>query len=151
MNDWDRTSELAGAGLLDWNNIQEMAENGIRFGSHTCTHPNLTRLSIAQAREEIRAARRIIEEQLQAPVRTFAYPYGQFNDTIKQLVSESGYDLACTYHPDYVGGSGHERFELRRTGVLATDTLEDFGGKVQANLKWRGQWYWRSLRNLFRK
>ena len=145
VNDWDQAPTLAGAPLLDWHHLREMADYGISFGSHTCTHPDLTAIPAAQAEEEIRASRRIIERQLPLPVRAFAYPYSRSDESLVKIVSDSGYDLACTYAPHYVGGAGKRRFMLRRTGILATDTLEDFGDKVQARPRWR----FRKLRERF--
>jgi peptidoglycan/xylan/chitin deacetylase (PgdA/CDA1 family) len=149
-NDWDQAPSLAGAPLLGWKNIQEMADYGIQFGAHSCTHPDLTHLLPWQVKAEINSSRRIIEQQLQSPIRTFAYPYSRFDESITKMVLESGFEYACTYQPGYVGGAGIRRMALQRTGILATDTLEDFVGKVQARILWRYQWFWRTIRNFFK-
>jgi peptidoglycan/xylan/chitin deacetylase (PgdA/CDA1 family) len=68
VNDWDQAPGLRGAPLLDWPHINEMIVQGIRFGAHTCTHPDLTTIPARQREEEIRDSRRIIEDQLQIPI-----------------------------------------------------------------------------------
>ncbi|MDX1389136.1 MAG: polysaccharide deacetylase family protein, partial [Acidobacteriota bacterium] len=74
--------------MLDWDEVREMAAQGISFGSHTATHPILSRLTRDEARAEIVESKRTIEEQLGIPVRSFAYPNGKrrdFNEETKQL------------------------------------------------------------------
>ena len=150
VNDWDQAPGLRGAPLLDWHHINEMVDHGINFGAHTCTHPDLTAIPAWQAEEEIRDSRRIIEDRLQTPIRAFSYPYSRFDESIVKMVAENGYYCACTYTPGYVGGAGKQRFLLQRTGILATDTLEDFAGKVQARLRWKFRKYWRAYRYLLK-
>jgi peptidoglycan/xylan/chitin deacetylase (PgdA/CDA1 family) len=148
VNDWDQAPGLAGAPLLDWHHIHEMVKIGMSFGAHTCTHPDLTTLPVSQAAYEIQFSRKILEQELQQFVRVFAYPNSQYNEAIVKLVADSGYDLACTYVPHYVGGSGKRQYELQRTGILATDNLESFIGKVQARPRWRLRKLWNVLRKL---
>jgi peptidoglycan/xylan/chitin deacetylase (PgdA/CDA1 family) len=146
-NDWDQAPGLVGAPLMDWYQINEMTDHGFLFGAHTCSHPDLTAIPTRQAEEEIRDSRRIIEEQLQKPVRGFSYPYSQYDESVVKMVSENGFHFACTYAPGYVGGGGNQRFLLQRTGILATDTLKDFIGKVESHLRWRLRKVWRDFRD----
>lgn len=146
VNDWDQAPEQAGAPILDWSHIQILTETGISFGAHTCTHPDLTQVPISQAAYEIRDSRIILEQKIQRPVNVFAYPYSRYNDAILKLVIDNGFDLACTYVPHYVGGSGKHPYTLQRTGILSTDTLNNFIGKVQARPRWRLYKFWRDLK-----
>lgn len=147
VNDWDQTPGLRGAPLLDWPHINEMIAQGINFGAHTCTHPDLTAIPARQREEEIRDSRRIIEDRLQTPIRTFSYPYSRYDASIVKMVSDNGFYSACTYAPGYIGGAGNRLLLLQRTGILATDTLNDFARKVQAHLLWRLRSYWRAYRH----
>ena len=55
---------------LSWDEVREMARNGIEFGGHTVTHPILQTLSSAEGlAQEIAGCKTRIEEELQAPVR----------------------------------------------------------------------------------
>ncbi len=109
---------------LSWDEIKEMSKNDITFGAHTVTHPILTRMSLAEAAEEIKASKEAIEEKLKSPVRVFAYPNGRqddFNESIKQVLKEAGFLCATTI----LWGTNSidtDPFELRRIGIWDTDT-----------------------------
>lgn len=95
-NDWaGNPSALPRSELLSWREIKELNENGIEFGSHTRTHPDLTRISNTEARRELTESKSIIEEKLGTKVSTFAYPFGKYNPQIKRI-AEYNYDAACS-------------------------------------------------------
>ena len=48
---------------LNWDHVREMQRRRISFGVHTVTHPILSRVSLAQARQEIVESKKQIEEQ----------------------------------------------------------------------------------------
>jgi peptidoglycan/xylan/chitin deacetylase (PgdA/CDA1 family) len=98
----DKTNDWAGnpphippGRLLSWREIKELSECGIEIGTHTRTHPDLTRISIAEAEREIIESKAVIEDLLGAQVTTFAYPYGKFNTLVKQIV-EKNFIAACS-------------------------------------------------------
>jgi len=86
---------ILSAPLLTWSQIEEMRDAGIRFGSHTRTHPDLTRLSRREAEEEIVSSKRAIEDRLGETVSAFAYPYGAYDDGMKRLAGDH-FEVACS-------------------------------------------------------
>lgn len=62
--------------LMGWDRIIGLAGEGVLFGSHTVSHPNLNSLPGEAQMAELTMARRAIEAKLRAPVRHFAPPYG---------------------------------------------------------------------------
>ena len=69
------------------------------IGAHTLSHPDLTRLSLAEAKREIEGSRAYLEDQLGHGVTMFCYPYGKYNQQIKELVRSAGFTAARTCHP----------------------------------------------------
>jgi peptidoglycan/xylan/chitin deacetylase (PgdA/CDA1 family) len=102
--------------MLTWDEIKDMHRNGISFGSHTVTHPILSKVSIEKAKEEIYLSQKKIEQELNDPIRSFAYPNGKpvdFNNSIKEILKELGYICAVTT----IFGTNEtdqDLFELRR-------------------------------------
>ena len=96
------------ADTLTWEQIQEMCDSGLcTIGSHTVTHPILTKLTEKACREEIEESKKIIEAHLHQEIRHFSYPYSFWNQEVQKIVFESGYKTAvmgyggsCRYKKD---------------------------------------------------
>ena len=85
--------------MLSWSEVREMSEFRINFGNHTESNVNLTKIPALEAQRGIVASKYQIEDQIQQPVRAFAYPYGKqenFNKDIMNILNEEGYQCACT-------------------------------------------------------
>jgi peptidoglycan/xylan/chitin deacetylase (PgdA/CDA1 family) len=85
---------------LTWDQVKEMSAAGIEFGSHSVTHPVLSRVEPEQLAHELAASKRRIEEAIGKPVDTFAYPVGgedAYNDRVLAGVRSAGYRLAVSY------------------------------------------------------
>ena len=95
-NLWEQAEGEVPAPLMDKAQVREWLAAGHAIGSHTLTHPFLTRLPQAQAREEITASRKKLEDMFGVTVKHFCYPYGDWNEAVHDLVAEAGYRTACT-------------------------------------------------------
>lgn len=81
--------------MMTWTDLARAAQAGIEIGAHTQSHADLARLSPDQVEDEIRGCKDTIEQRLDAPVRTFAYPYGSMNDRVRSC-AERLFDASCT-------------------------------------------------------
>ena len=81
--------------LLRWPHVKEMSEAGMAFGAHSRTHPDLTKLSSRDAEAEMLASKHAIQEAVQRPVESFAYPYGAYDEAVKRLAA-AHFPLACS-------------------------------------------------------
>jgi peptidoglycan/xylan/chitin deacetylase (PgdA/CDA1 family) len=88
----------AGA-LLTRDEAAELAARGMEVASHTLTHPDLRGLDDATLDAELRDSRAAVEEVTGRPCRTFAYPFGLFDDRVKARVRAAGYELALAWQP----------------------------------------------------
>ena len=96
INEWDLRVGEAPEPLMDAGHVREWLKAGHRIGSHSLTHPRLTRLSLRDAQEEITASKKKLEDSFGVPVNDFCYPYGDWNEAVRDLVMEAGYSTACT-------------------------------------------------------
>jgi len=111
--------------------IVELARGGlVEIGCHTVTHPQLSALNAEQQRDEIYLSKSRLEQILDRPVSSFAYPYGRdcdyTNDTV-QLVQEAGFVCACSTAVG-VARQHADRFRLPRLQV------QDMDGEAFARL-----------------
>ncbi len=110
--------------LMSSDQVLTMQAAGFEIGSHSMTHKRLTELPDAVAWEEISRSKVMLEVLLNAPVRTFSYPYGLVNETIKSMVHDAGYAHGCgvfTGPPVF----NSDQFEVRRMPVFGnTDVIK---------------------------
>src|SRR5262249_33595449 len=85
--------------LLDWEKVREMSRKGISFGVHTANHVILPLEQNSMMEAELVASKNTLEKEIGVKVNTFAYPNGEFDNEIKQLVGATGYKIAVTTRP----------------------------------------------------
>ncbi len=103
--------------MLSWEEVRKLSEEGWEIGSHTVNHVILTRVGLAQAREEIGSSSAVLKQNINRPVRVFAYPNGKSNDyngSIQRILVENGYVGAVTTVDDLNDGST-DRFAIGRS------------------------------------
>src|SRR3989338_7924022 len=88
-------------GYLTWDQIKEMAGNGITIGSHTRRHSYLPDLPPAEQRDEIFGSKHALEQNVGVPAEYFSYPIGGFSEEIKRLVKEAGDQGAAATNRGY--------------------------------------------------
>jgi len=66
------------------------------IGSHTYTHPRLTRLTRAESAQEIEFGKVALEDILGRAVTSFCYPYGAYRGEHVALVRAAGFSVART-------------------------------------------------------
>lgn len=108
-----------GRTVLNWDEARELARGPVSIGSHSCTHPILSRMPADGARDEIVRSRERLEEALGRPVTLFCYPNGlkeDFTPEIERMVRDAGYAAACTMIP---GANDHRTppWRLRRISL----------------------------------
>ena len=123
FNDWDAPLGFPPTRLLDREQLLAWSRQGIEFGAHTRTHADLTRLSAHELDQEVGGSRKELEDILGQPARTFAYPFGHFNDTVVNRVREL-FDLAfsCIEGINTLATDLHLQ---RRTMTLPSDSVLD--------------------------
>lgn len=123
-NAWDKARGSGTHRLMTAEQIRRWAGEGIEFGAHSRTHPNLTTLTAEQLSEEVLGSRDDLERLLGTRPLSFAYPYGRYNDLVRNCASRA-FDLAfscdlglnsLTTEPDL----------LKRSVVSPSDSLVDF-------------------------
>ncbi|MDX6602104.1 MAG: hypothetical protein QOF13_1306 [Solirubrobacterales bacterium] len=128
-NDWDGEPPLGERPTLSAGQARELRDAGHEIGGHTRNHCSLPDADDATQREEIEGCKRELETALDAPVMTFAYPYGRRDERAIVATEEAGFLGACTTHP------GLARFDedpvrLPRLEIRGTDSLRTFLRKL---------------------
>lgn len=112
-NEWDLSGGEAREKLMDASQVREWLAAGHWIGAHSMTHPDLTKIPAAQAREEIFASRKSLEDVFGVAVEHFCYPYGVSNEAVRGLVAEAGFRTACLSRPG-INTRATPRLEITR-------------------------------------
>jgi len=83
-------------GYMTWPQIITADTAGMTIGSHTLSHPNLTRQSPARLTAQVQGSKTQLEQHLGHPVVDFCYPSGRYNSTAVAAVRAAGYRDATT-------------------------------------------------------
>lgn len=121
---------------LDWAQVREMSGQGIEFGSHTASHPVLTRIADPETLDrELIGSRDRIEAEIGRTVDALAYPVGgieALNERVVDRVRATGYRLAFTYQSGNNRLDRTERLSLKRLRIEHDTTRESFAAMLEA-------------------
>ena len=98
---------------MSWDQIRELAEQGVTIGSQTASHPHMANLSGQRNRWEIRKSNDRFKSELGVAPRLFAYPYGEYGAAVREIVIAAGFDAAFGQHSG-VSYGGSDMFTLPR-------------------------------------
>ncbi len=133
-----RMQEILGAidhgkldGYLSKGELQEMQGELIHFGSHACSHRILTRLPAEERQRELSESRHILENILQRPVKTIAYPNGNFDDELCDMAEKNAYGFGFTTRFGYTSIEDDPR-KIRRVNM--NDALSQSRPLMLANI-----------------
>ena len=123
------TNAIGRKHYLSWDQVLELSADGMQIGCHSMFHPYLTRITDEkQLWREIAGSKEVLEAHLGKPVTTFAYPFGQYNDQVVELVKQAGYTCARGTYPGII----HSREDLfTLTGLIRTATLKSLVVSLQ--------------------
>ena len=87
------------ANFMTWSQIREMSDAGVLIANHMVDHPNMLSRQegenevdwLERMRNELLSAETRIEENTGQSLKYLAYPYGEFDPKIKDLLSEEGF------------------------------------------------------------
>jgi peptidoglycan/xylan/chitin deacetylase (PgdA/CDA1 family) len=115
--------------------IAKLVSPLVTLGSHSCTHPRLSRLAPSDARGEIEGSRIELQNLTAQEIRLFALPYGDHNASTIELCREAGYEAVFSTIPTSVD-TKNPAFVRGRVKV------DPFDGRLEFFLKYNGAYAW---------
>ena len=122
-----------GPHAMKWSHMKKLLDYGAEIGSHSVSHGYLhKRLKeeseeqyLMRLRRELVDSKNLLETELGVPVRYFAYPYGRYNETVKEEAKKAGYEAILTVR-GYENFPGDDPMRLNRRVVQRSTTPEGF-------------------------
>jgi len=126
---------------MTWSEVRDCQKQGIRFGSHTLTHPKLYDLPWPAIQTELRDSRVELEDHLGHSMDSFAYPYAfpeadkSFCGRLREILIASGYQSCVTTIASRVT-KGDDPYTLRRLPMNGADDAVLLLAKLEGAYDW---------------
>jgi peptidoglycan/xylan/chitin deacetylase (PgdA/CDA1 family) len=127
----------SGEVVMSAERIAMLSSSLVTFGSHSITHPHLSRMKFDDARKEIEGSRDKLEHLTKEKIRLFAFPYGDHDDSTVDLCRAAAYDhvFSTVPQPVKIEDSSFVRGRVQ---------VEPFDWPLEFFLKYRGSYVWLS-------
>ena len=115
--------------IMDLAQKQAFVAAGWEIGAHTMSHPRLSTLPLPEAAAEIRRSKTELETALHTQIISFAYPYGDCNEAVKNAVRAAGFALGIATD---TGGMHLEadRMQVFRINMFPNETTSSLFKKT---------------------
>ncbi len=129
--------DAGGATYMTWKQMRDMESAGATFANHGASHRSFVRWPgvaseidrLARVRADIEHAERRLAEEVHPLAGIFAYPYGEYDTSVAELVIELG-SVAFGQQSGAVGTASDLRALPRFPMAEAYANIEDFAVKV---------------------
>ena len=112
--------------VLDWDELRQLAKEGVTLGGHTQQHPILTRISPETARREINGSMRDLQREIGDVLPVFAYPNGNGNEKIRHILNAIGVRAAFSTERGFNNLYNCDFLNLRRLNITPKSSLRIF-------------------------
>ena len=140
------TTNLIGTdNYMTWEQVKDLANEGMAVQSHAMNHVHLTTLSGKRLLNELTGSKKIIEDKILQPVTALSLPHGSYNQQTIDCAVEAGYSVVCTSDVHYNSSSSWRAHDaavcLGRIAITTKTPINTFislvQGKKRAILKER--------------
>src|SRR5437773_3011645 len=118
-----RGGSLGGGEAITWEQLADMRDNGVDIEAHSATHQDLreghtimlastggkrtkTKLTGPQYEQwiqnEVVGSKELLEQRLGIKVNCFAVPFGNYNEHVKEIARNSGYEAMFTVYGQHI-------------------------------------------------
>ncbi|WPC70562.1 polysaccharide deacetylase family protein [Aeromonas hydrophila] len=119
--------------LMNGEQLKALAASGhVEIGGHTLTHPRLSKLAPEQQAHEIQENKRQLEALLGHPLLSFAYPYGDMDESAKAQAMAAGYRFAVATNSG-PRAMHQDPFRIRRIAIFPRTDVFGLWRKIRGN------------------
>src|SRR2546422_3909083 len=126
--------------VLNWDQLRQLAKEGVTLGAHTRTHPIMTQLPSAQIYEEIVGAQQDLKREVGNVLPIFSYPSGSHDDVVVSILKKEGFLLAFTTLDGQNDLNSADLLRLRRTNISRRTSLPIFRLRLLRCVSYLDMW-----------
>jgi len=121
-----KPSEQGFQDFMNWKEINECSLYG-EIGLHSHSHPHLTHLSDEEIKKDTKTAIRIFKKRLGFFPKYYAYPYGEYDERVKNIIKNFGFDAICNQNM----GAIEEKSDIYNLDRIALVGKVNFAEKLK--------------------
>ena len=121
-------SYMGSPGAMTLAQVKELEAVGWETGGHGVTHENLSSVPIDSVRRQVRGSYEFLVQNNLCH-ESFAYPFGNYSDTVKKIVGDYFKNIRAAHDYEYLDGVNRE--ELGYYAVKSGCTADDIIGRVE--------------------
>jgi peptidoglycan/xylan/chitin deacetylase (PgdA/CDA1 family) len=129
--------------VLSWDELRQLAGEGVTLGAHSRTHPFMDQLTPQEAQAEAVGSLQDLEREIGKSQPIFAYPAGRFREDIVQTLRQAGFILAFTTIRGVNDLGCTDPLRLRRINIGRKATMPVLRARLL-----HASWYLNQLRPL---
>ncbi len=93
------TESVGASGYMNWEELKEISEFSFaHIGNHSHTHDYLVDKTDKEIKEDIKKSIKLFKDKLNHETKFFAYPFGEYKNSYKKIVSDLGFEFAFGQH-----------------------------------------------------
>jgi peptidoglycan/xylan/chitin deacetylase (PgdA/CDA1 family) len=135
-------------GHVSWPMVQEMSEHGMCIGSHSDSHPNMTKITIDKAKQEFIDSKKNITNKINKEVIFFSFPFGFYNTKLVKLA------IKCGYQRCFISNHGvviEDTLMMPRNSINKTMNFDDIDKILNCSISTRVKWTCEDITKSFLK
>ncbi len=128
------TKTVGASDYMDWNEIREVQNEGIEIGNHSHAHPYfLNNFNETEFLKDIELSHQAFKNGMNSIPKTYAYPYGEWNQKMAYILDSLGYTSAAAQNSGVIYAQS-DRFQLPRF-PMSNDYADMNAFKEKLNVK----------------
>jgi len=108
------TETVGSRGYMNWKQIKEIFQfDFVHIGNHSHSHEYLVDWSDEKIEKDLKTSIKIFKEKLNHETKFFAYPFGEYKNSYKEIVKKLGFEYGFGQHSGVMDKT-KDKFELPR-------------------------------------
>jgi len=141
-------STVGSDGHVSWDMVREMKEHGMCIESHSYSHPDMTKITLDNAKQELINSKKAIAKEIKVDVFYFSFPFGFYSKKLVDLAIDCGYQKCfVSSHGVYDSGS----LTIHRNSINKTMGLCDIDAILNCSIGIRLKWKFEDIIKHFLK
>ncbi len=126
--------------VLDWEELRQLAKEGVTLGPHTQTHPILTQIPLPEVRKEVLGSMQDLQREIGPVLPIFAYPNGNNSAEIRQILREAGIKAAFSMLRGFNNLDTEDPLGLRRVNITQKTTVKMLQWRLKKSVSFFDLW-----------